>query len=577
MIFLCAQPDGYYFKWQLELLIYNFNSLGINPEQIHILIGYNPAKGLRYFYKDFIKQNKEKARFFVYKDTRTEKEYIPSMRPHIIAKHFREYPHLSEETIFYHDSDIIFTRLPNFSNLIHDDRWYVSDTRDYLDSGVIKRCADERLFHQMCNIVGIDPELVINNDNHCGGAQYLLKSVPYSFWKKVERDSEALYTLIRDYNDACYAEAYLQRGVKKSEYRGGLQAWIADMWAVFWNSLALGKDVKIHKELDFMIAKSPFEELEEKSILHYSGDSIGIKVPIFWKNDYVHTSPFYDARLAKVSPETVSCYLYKVIKSYRSELDKSRFDLSDVTFLIPVKIDSESRLENLYAVTAYLNKFFKTNIIVGEMDSESKIDIDFLPECCEHYFIENNEVLMHRTHLNNVLLDKASTPICAIYDTDVVFPVEQLVEGVEMLRKNQAHMVSPYNGIFRCVTNMFKPIFGKILDPLFLRYNEEIFPNGSERSYGGAVLFDKASYKDAGNENEFFTSWGPEDIERVKRMTILGYKVRRVQGSLFHLPHDRLDNSGYQSNDDYLRFIEEYLKICNMNKQELRSYINSWN
>lgn len=46
MIFLCAQPDEYYFLWQIELLTYILNSLGIPSRDIHVVIGYNPRMGL---------------------------------------------------------------------------------------------------------------------------------------------------------------------------------------------------------------------------------------------------------------------------------------------------------------------------------------------------------------------------------------------------------------------------------------------------------------------------------------------------------------------------------------------------
>ena len=80
----------------------------------------------------------------------------------------------------------------------------------------------------------------------------------------------------------------------------------------------------------------------------------------------------------------------------------------------------------------------------------------------------------------------------------------------------------------------------------------------------------------AGMENQHFTSWGPEDIERPKRMTNLGYKVKRMKGPLFHLPHERKANSGYINSDYYVTFMEEYLKVANMDKEALESYISTW-
>ena len=65
MIFLSAQPDNFYFLWQLKLQLYNFNKLGILPEQIHVLIGYEKQKGLASYFKQFIKENKQ-AKFYAH-------------------------------------------------------------------------------------------------------------------------------------------------------------------------------------------------------------------------------------------------------------------------------------------------------------------------------------------------------------------------------------------------------------------------------------------------------------------------------------------------------------------------------
>lgn len=105
MIFLSAQPDDFYFLWQLQLQLYNFNCLGIRPENIHVLIGYHPDRGLSREFSDFI-DHCRKASFFTYPDNRPSKTYLPSIRPHIIAQHFDKHPRLQKETIFYHDSDV---------------------------------------------------------------------------------------------------------------------------------------------------------------------------------------------------------------------------------------------------------------------------------------------------------------------------------------------------------------------------------------------------------------------------------------------------------------------------------------
>ncbi len=129
MIYLSAQPDSFYFLWQLKLQLFNFNQLGISREDIHVLIGYDPKRGLSLEFADFIHVNQQ-ARFFTYPDLRKSKVSLSSIRPHIIHQHFATYQNLEDEIIFYHDSDILFRELPDF-NMLNHDKWYVSDTRSY--------------------------------------------------------------------------------------------------------------------------------------------------------------------------------------------------------------------------------------------------------------------------------------------------------------------------------------------------------------------------------------------------------------------------------------------------------------
>jgi hypothetical protein len=48
-----------------------------------------------------------------------------------------------------------------------------------------------------------------------------------------------------------------------------------------------------------------------------------------------------------------------------------RIDLSEATFIIPIRIESNDRLRNVITTTAFLLENFDTNIIIKEVDSES--------------------------------------------------------------------------------------------------------------------------------------------------------------------------------------------------------------
>ena len=92
---------------------------------------------------------------------------------------------------------------------------------------------------------------------------------------------------------------------------------------------------------------------------------------------------------------------------------------------------------------------------------------------------------------------------------------------------------------------------------------------------GGAYLVHKQRYLQCGGENEHFTGWGPEDTERLHRVTILGHSVCHIPlGELFHLYHPRGSNSFYLSKENAKYMREEFIRICCMSLDELKSYIS---
>ena len=148
---------------------------------------------------------------------------------------------------------------------------------------------------------------------------------------------------------------------------------------------------------------------------------------------------------------------------------------------------------------------------------------------------------------------------------------------MEALRQGAYAIVSPYDGSFVSVDSLLKIMLTKLVDPDLLEKNSNKFCTGTKRSFGGAVFLNREIYIQAGMDNEYITSWEPEDIERVKRMAILGYPAKRIKGNLYHLPHQGSENNGYQNEKEHYELMGEYLKICSMKKTSLQTYIQTWN
>lgn len=245
-----------------------------------------------------------------------------------------------------------------------------------------------------------------------------------------------------------------------------------------------------------------------------------------------------------------------------------------LSVVIPVRIDSRSRLENLQTVVAYLLHNTQSLIIILEADDSSKIDILADSERLKVHYIQDSNLIFHRTKYINQLLKLAQTPYVGIWDSDILVDSNSIRESVAAI-ENGAVLSLPYDGNF---------IF--LSDEITQKARKKItsFNNGSlgslgegfhliRPSVGGAYIVNKEGYISAGGENEHFIGWGPEDMERVKRLEILGFSIHRSKGSLFHLHHPRGVNSILGSDQRAINNLDEFVRICSMTKEELQEYV----
>ena len=570
MIFLSAQPDTQYLKWQLEIFLFNIKKFKIPKEQIHILVAYNPKKGVSEIYRNNLSEIFDHATLYFYPDVRSKRNYISSIRPHIIKKHFEVFPELENEVIFYHDADIIFRALPNFEKLIEGPKWYVADTLAYTSADAIKK-AGKIVLEEMAEIVNMPIEIIEKNNFSSGGAQYLLKGVCYEFWDKVEFDCERLYTHL-SVNKERYSEIFQKEsGLDKSEYKGVIQ-WCADMWALIWAAFKNNIDISISDELAFCWPTDPLDQWESVNIFHNAGLEHTDSWQYFFKGDFVHSTPF-NSSLDYVRKDKCT---YKYVQEIREYLKHTRYDMADVTFLIPVRIDSEDRLRNLYIITAFIDKYIDTNFIVLEADNYQKVDVKMLPQHTDYLFIEDFDQNFHRTKYNNLMIKRAITEVIVLQDTDVIIDPLQFNLALSYIRNNDAKIVIPYDGCFRMVYDLNQiEYFSFKLDIEILRRRETSIVR--EKSCGGAVMIHREEYIKCGMENERFYRWGPEDIERIRRMEILGHKAKWIDsGHLYHLRHEIHQNSGYSSRKEYGDLMQIQLDILALSKDELKNKINQW-
>lgn len=259
-----------------------------------------------------------------------------------------------------------------------------------------------------------------------------------------------------------------------------------------------------------------------------------------------------------------------------------RPDLSKLlTIVMPVRIESAEREANLKAVLRHVCGL-GCRIILLEADIQSalkeKKEINMeLMRCVEHEFVTDSSPIFHRTRYINRLLNETSTEIVAVWDADILIAYHQVYDAVDNILKG-CTIAFPYNGEYVMLSEVESNAARRNFDIENLKSLklQSVF---GRPFCGGVFLAHRQRYLRCGGENEHFTGWGPEDAERLRRVSILGHSVKWTEeGQAYHLNHSRGKNSDFYSEEDAIRLRKELVKVCSMKKEELQDYITgkSW-
>ena len=259
-----------------------------------------------------------------------------------------------------------------------------------------------------------------------------------------------------------------------------------------------------------------------------------------------------------------------------------KFDLSQATFIIPIRIESPDRLRNVITTTAFLVENFDTNIIIKEVDSEGVFQRDALPilqdiveggifKNFHHIFEKSDEPLFHRQKVLNEMIMESDTEIVVNYDCDVILPKKSYEIAYKSILDGDADVVYPYGqGMYQKQVAATDEVVSSFLETGDYNFLDQV-SNTHTSDFGWAQFFRTRVYKEGGMENENFKAYSPEDKERFYRFNTLGYNVGRINDYVYHLEHARGENSWF-SNPHMEDNQHEWSKLCSMNKQQLLEY-----
>jgi hypothetical protein len=343
MYHITAFQQSLFMYWQSIVHIYNFKRKGIDLSKVVLLVEYNDTP-----MEQFMKLREVTGvQVFFYKKDRNYL-YLPTCRPILLEKFFRDFPEMEKEYVLFHDSDIIYREVPNYE-LMKDGNYYVAPCHTYIGYNYLKQ-KGETIIHDMCDAVNLDYNLVVTNDVNSGGGQYFGKGLTKEYWGEVANDCETLHKVVNvkkpeyikeligyyktkfstvpnisdeDYLaslDVQLREHYdlFMKGFPPYNpmdafyHKNRIQVWTAGMWAELWCLWKHGQNVLETKDLDFSWGTSDFQTYLNRPFLHNAGVMSNM-TNLFNKSAYKTRMPFNDD-FSSIRPDCASYMYVKELK-----------------------------------------------------------------------------------------------------------------------------------------------------------------------------------------------------------------------------------------------------------------------
>lgn len=261
----------------------------------------------------------------------------------------------------------------------------------------------------------------------------------------------------------------------------------------------------------------------------------------------------------------------------------------DLTFLIPLKLDSYDRVRNIITVMVYLLTNYQAKVLVKEVDTQQRFEELILTELKKRiqdkdlnrlqYFYETpKKEYFHKTKILNDLLQISTTTVVCNYDTDVILPITSVNKSYELIMSGESDAVYPYGvGVYQKSVRYVEELYFQFLstkmgDDDIKTLDKCSSPNSS--TIGWCQFIRRENYINSFMMNENFAAWGPEDCELFYRLNLLGNKVDRVNDNVYHLEHARTTDSWF-SNPHWQENVKLWEWIRRQTKENLIQYYNN--
>ena len=253
--------------------------------------------------------------------------------------------------------------------------------------------------------------------------------------------------------------------------------------------------------------------------------------------------------------------------------------MMNLTFLIPIRIETEDRLRNIISSVSYLLRHIPAKVIVKEVSNHPTFQFRAIPEIRKYVdtsnltylYEESSEQWFCKSKVLNDLIVASDTKVVANYDADCILPLSSYHLAYDAINNDHADVVYPYGcGIYQWRAEYDLQIYEEFvntLDTSTLDKRKSL----SNSTIGWTQFISRQKYIDSYMMNENFISWGCEDDEFYYRMSVLGNRIARVDNYVYHLEHSRTNNSWF-SNPNFNNNHQLWNTIKTFDKQRLMSY-----
>lgn len=246
-----------------------------------------------------------------------------------------------------------------------------------------------------------------------------------------------------------------------------------------------------------------------------------------------------------------------------SQIIADKKDLSDLTFIIPVRIESQSRIDNIETVVQYLFLHFVTKIIIIECGSSRNYFPAVDHPDLNYEFIDTNIASPQSCWSISDIVYYADTPLVAIWNPDVIVSQMQLVTAAEEIKKSNISVCIPFNGkvysieknlleLFRLTLKIENIINSPLQGLMNCRY-----------SIRGPFLINKAKYMTVDTNHEEQFCWGFDENECLLRKDFSDFRVHYLEGPLYHMAHPPGIKNEPADPEIEKRSIREFLQTYN--------------